>query len=125
MSQNANPRVLSREGSANGAILTPEELRRLGASITAEEARRSGSRSFAAFTKQAWSYVPQCDPLVWNWHMDALAIHAEAVARAEINYLAVNVPPGHAKSVFWTVLWPAWIWTWWPSSSLPATRMTS
>jgi len=95
-------------------VMTPEEVRRLGAAITAEEARRSGSRSFAAFIKQGWQYVPQVEPLVWNWHMDALALHGEEVARGNINWLAVNIPPGFAKSVTWTVLWPAWIWSWWP-----------
>lgn len=94
--------------------ITREEFAQVRAAYLAEVARRSGSKSFAAFVKQAWQYVPQVEPLHWNWHMDALALHGEAVARGEINWLAVSIPPGHAKSVFWTVLWPAWIWTWWP-----------
>ena len=80
----------------------------------AVRARRSGSRSFAAFVQMAWSYVMQVDPLVWGWHMDAMCDHFEEVARGRIRRLLVNVPPGHAKSVLLSVLWPAWIWTWWP-----------
>lgn len=91
-----------------------EDPQALKAKIMAVRARRSGSRSFAAFVKQAWQYVPQVEPLVWGWHMDAISLHAEAVARAEINWLAISMPPGHGKSVFTSVLWPAWIWTWWP-----------
>lgn len=84
------------------------------AKITAVRARREGSNSFSSFVRQAWQYVGQVEPLVWNWHMEAIAMHLEAVARGEINWLAINIPPGHAKSVFTSVLWPAWIWTWWP-----------
>lgn len=86
----------------------------LYARCIAEEARRSGSRTFAAFVKQAWQYVPSVDPLVWGWHMDAMCSHLEEVARGRIPKLLINIPPGHAKSVVMSVLWPAWIWTWWP-----------
>lgn len=91
-----------------------EDPQALKAKILAVRARRSGERSFAAFVKQAWSYVPQVEPLVWGWHMDAICVHLEAVARAEINWLGIAMPPGFGKSVFTSVLWPAWIWTWWP-----------
>ena len=84
------------------------------AKIQAERAKRAGVNTFATFVKQAWEYVPSCDPLTWNWHMDALCLHYEAVARGEIERLVVNIAPGHAKSVINSVLWPAWIWTWWP-----------
>lgn len=84
------------------------------AAILSELARRSGSRSFAAFVKQAWPYVPQADPLVWSWHMDALCDHMEEVARGGIRKLLINIPPGHAKSIIVCVLFPAWVWTWWP-----------
>lgn len=86
----------------------------LAAKVMAVQARRSGSRSFAAFVKQAWQYCPQVDPLVWSWHMDVLCAHFEEVAHGRINRLLVNIPPGHAKSVLLAVLWPAWVWTWWP-----------
>lgn len=91
---------------------------RLREQIAAERARRSGSRSFAAFVKQAWPYVPQVEPLAWGWHLEAKCAHLEAVARGEIPKLVINEPPGHAKSVIMAVLWPAWIWTWWPKCQL-------
>lgn len=82
--------------------------------LIAKEARLSGSRSFAAFVKQAWRYVPQVEPLVWGWHMDAICLHLEALAKGGIEQLVVNIAPGMGKSVFTSVLLPAWIWTWWP-----------
>lgn len=84
------------------------------AAIEAESARRESSGSFLAFVRQAWPYVPQTDPLVWNWHLDAVCAHLEEVAHGRISQLLINIPPGHAKSVLQSVLWPAWIWTWWP-----------
>lgn len=71
------------------------------------------SKSFKDFVKHAW---PQIDPqpLIWNWHLDALTSHLQAVSRGEIENLVVNVPPGTSKSVITAVLWPAWEWTWRP-----------
>ena len=87
--------------------ISREERDRLMAQVLAYEARASGSASFSAFVKQAWQYVPQADPLSWGWHMDALCMHFEEVARGGIHKLLVNVPPGHAKSILMSVLWPA------------------
>src|SRR5271170_4415224 len=94
--------------------LSKDALLQLRAGAIAELARQSGSKSFAAFVKQAWQYVPQTDPLAWSWHMDVLCMHLEEVARYGISRLAINIGPGFAKSVIVSVLWPAWIWTWWP-----------
>lgn len=66
-------------------------------------------RSFALFVQQAWPHVDPA-PLVWNWHLDALCIHLQAVTDGEINRLLINIPPGHAKSMIVSVLWPAWVW---------------
>lgn len=101
------------EAIAAELLADPAQLK---ARILAEKARRSGARTFAAFVKQAWEYVPSVDPLVWGWHMDAMCSHLEEVAHGRIPKLLINVPPGHAKSVLMSVLWPAWIWTWWPKA---------
>lgn len=85
------------------------------AAILAETARRSGSRSFSSFVKQAWQYVPNCDPLQWNWHIDGICSHAVEVAVGRIEKLAINIGPGHGKSALLAVLLPAWVWTWWPA----------
>lgn len=66
-------------------------------------------RSFARFVRRAWR---ECDPapLVWGWHLDALCEHLQAVAEGYVDKLIVNIPPGHAKSMIVSVLWPAWRW---------------
>lgn len=66
-------------------------------------------KNLAAFTKRAWSEIDP-EPLVWNWHMDAVCDHLEAVTRGDIQQLIINIPPGHSKSMLTSVMWPAWVW---------------
>lgn len=74
--------------------------------IRAEKARRR----FSEFIKQAWPLVDPA-PLVWGKHVDAIADHLQAVAEGKIKRLIINIPPGHAKSMLVSVLWPAWMWS--------------
>lgn len=69
------------------------------------------SRSFAYFVQRAWpNIIP--DRLQWNWHMDAMTEHLQALARGEIasNRLLINVPPGSSKSTLVGVMYSAWLW---------------
>jgi predicted phage terminase large subunit-like protein len=67
-------------------------------------------RSFALFAQRAWAVIDN-EPLVWNWHLDAICACLEAVTRGELNDIVINIPPGHAKSMIVSVLWHAWEWT--------------
>lgn len=71
-------------------------------------------RGLAEFVRRAWSQVESA-PLVWNWHLDAMCEHLEAVTRRDLRHLVINVPPGNSKSLVASVLWPAWEWTLDPS----------
>lgn len=73
--------------------------------LDAELARRS----FVEFVRLSW---PEIDPrpLIWNWHIEAIAEHLQAVGDGLIQRLLINIPPGHAKSVLVSVLWPVWMW---------------
>lgn len=74
--------------------------------VEAEQTRRHFSR----FVRRAWPIVDPA-PLVWSWHLDALCDHLQAVAEGRISKLLINIPPGHAKSMIVSVLWPAWRWS--------------
>jgi len=78
----------------------------LSEQIQAEKARRS----FTLFVKEAWHVIEPGTPLVWNWHMDAICIHLQAVYFREILRVLVNIQPGVAKSTLFSVMWPAWCW---------------
>lgn len=74
--------------------------------IQAEQARRSLRR----FIEWAWPVVEPDVPFVGNWHIDVLCEALERVSRGETSRLIVNIPPGTAKSLIASVLWPAWEW---------------
>ena len=76
-------------------------------SWTASSCRRRGLKEFV---QVAWPQV-EASGLIWNWHLDAMVEHLEAVTRREIRDLAINVPPGLSKSRVVSILWPAWMWT--------------
>lgn len=86
-------------------------------------------RYLSRFVREAWHIVEPGMDLVWNWHLDAICTHLEAVTRAitnarvrpeerwegpEIRRLLINIPPGHMKSLLVSVMWPAWMWVRWP-----------
>ena len=72
--------------------------------------------SLAEFVRQAWHIIEPTTPLLWNWHLDAICEHLEAVANADLLRLVVNLPPRSGKSLVTSVLWPAWVWTKQPST---------
>jgi predicted phage terminase large subunit-like protein len=74
--------------------------------VKAELARRSLSE----FIKQGWQVVEPETPLRWNWHIDAVSEHLEAVSKHQIQRLLINIPPGTMKSLIVSVFWPAWYW---------------
>lgn len=71
---------------------------------------RERSQSLAGFVREAWKVLEPNAPLIWNWHLDAICAHLEAVTDGRINRLLVNVPPGSSKSLLVSVLWQAWEW---------------
>ena len=83
---------------------TPEQL----------EARRM---TLAQFTRHAW-HVVERSPLVWNWHLDCVATHLQALVEGRLDKrnLLLLQPPGTMKSTLTSVMLTAWIWInrpWW------------
>lgn len=78
------------------------------------------SRSLKHFVKAFWSTIDS-EPFVDNWHVDAICAHLEAVADGRITRLLINVPPGTAKSMIASVMFPAWMWTRDPSFKIIST----
>jgi len=96
--------------------MTPVEAMSTLAKLPADEVRKAilceiGKRSLAAFVRQVWSIHHPSTKLIWNWHVDCLAEHLEAVYSGEIPHIAINVPPGFSKSLMVSVYFPAWVWT--------------
>lgn len=88
--------------------VTREEVAERAAPITAPTIR------LRDFVRHAWPIIEPETPFSPNWHVDAICQHLEWVATGDITRLAINIPPGHAKSLIVAVFWPAWMWTWRP-----------
>lgn len=70
----------------------------------------TGPGSLAAFVQQCWPILEPGTPLEWNWHLDIICRELESVTRGETKDLVICIPPGFAKSLLVSVLWPAWWW---------------
>lgn len=62
-----------------------------------------------AFVRRAWSIV-EPRPLVWNWHMTLICLELERVAAGLTRELVIEVPPGTAKSLLVSAIFPAALW---------------
>lgn len=90
------------------ADIATEELERTRREA---EAIRARCETLAGFVKEAWPVIEPGTPLRWNWHMQAMCDHLEAVSRGLIGpWGIINVPPGSSKSTLVAVLWQAWEW---------------
>jgi predicted phage terminase large subunit-like protein len=99
----------SRSNPGRGGSLPPD-IQALFGNVTLEDVEREYlKRNFKEFVKAAWQYVDP-DPLVWNWHMDAICDHLQGVSDGHITNLLINVPPGTSKTQLTSVLWPAFEW---------------
>jgi len=67
-------------------------------------------RSLAEFAKRAWHVLEPATPLRWDWVLDMVCEHLEAVTDGQILRLLENLPPGTMKSLLTGVIWPAWEW---------------
>lgn len=67
-------------------------------------------QSFYEFCKRAWKQVEGTD-LIDGWHIEAICAHLEALYDMEIKNLLINIPFRTGKSMFCSVLFPAWVWT--------------
>ena len=72
---------------------------------------RARCATFAGFVREAWKILEPENPLVWNWHLDVLCEHLEAISLGRLTpRLIVNIPPGSSKSMIVSVMWQAWEW---------------
>jgi predicted phage terminase large subunit-like protein len=63
-----------------------------------------------SFVAQAWHVLDPSAPVEWAWYLTTICSELEAVSRGEVQDLLINLPPGMAKSLLVSILWPAWEW---------------
>lgn len=80
--------------------------------FVAEQARREASicaDSLRFFFERAWPHVEKTRPLMRSIATDAFCAAGQAVAEHRISMLGVETCPGTGKSLFWSVVFPAWL----------------
>jgi predicted phage terminase large subunit-like protein len=83
-------------------------------------------RSLAYFVRRAWECINPGTVLHWNWHLEEICKHVQAMLeewikaqldpgyRMKAQNLIVNCPPRSLKSTIVSVCAPAWMWLRWP-----------
>jgi len=78
--------------------------------------------SLSDFFRQSWEVLEPTTELIWNWHLQDMAEHVEAMFRDQkravgdrsfqqrIKNLTINVPPGSSKSRLVSVCTIPWWW---------------
>ena len=67
-------------------------------------------QKFDAFAQAAFPIVNPLKEIDWNWHIDCLCAHIQAVEEGKIKALVVNLPPRNLKSFLFSIAYPAWAW---------------
>jgi len=57
----------------------------------------------------AFDLLSPGEPLLMNWHIEAMAYRLEQVRRGEITRLIINLPPRYLKSLVTSVAFPAFV----------------
>jgi predicted phage terminase large subunit-like protein len=87
--------------------------------------------SFAYFVSEFWETIPRAGKCTWNWHMDYLCNEMQQIAERVFkglpceHNLVVNLPPGTSKSMIFSIMFPAWVWTRMPSARITSASHTS
>lgn len=82
--------------------------------------REMARRKLAHFVR--YRFKREKKPLLWNWHLDYICEHLEAVTLLQILRLLLNLPPRFLKSILATQCWPAWMIG---NNNSPASSMVS
>jgi phage terminase large subunit-like protein len=80
------------------------------ASASVSTVRERCRNSLVNFVEEAWPILEPRMPFVRGNLVEAICEHLEAVSAGLITRLLINVPPGSAKSLLVSVMWPAWEW---------------
>lgn len=64
--------------------------------------------SLDAFAERAFRVINPSEIYEWNWHIECIVEHLEAVANNEIRDLIINIPPRTLKTFLVSTAFPAW-----------------
>ena len=83
---------------------------RLPAGLTISRARDEACRQdFVSFIRMSFDLLAHGEPLLMNYHIEAMAYHLEQVRLGRIKRLIINLPPRYLKSHVTSVAFPAFV----------------
>jgi len=92
----------------------PDDFSKLPLAVIQDALRARGAEPerlpLIDFIAQSWPTVEGKRKFLPNWHIEAKAEMLTAVADGQIAKLVINEPPGFAKSLVTSVMFPAWQW---------------
>lgn len=109
-------RAFLQSSTASLGLLSPRKVQSLYNEIDREILAEKCKRSFREFVQHAWPIADAGKEYVPNWHIDCICDHLQAITEGHIRKLVICIPPGHAKSLLCSVMWPAWQWSHTPTS---------
>lgn len=77
--------------------------------IDAEIINTLARDDFDAFARFAFPITQPGVEYDWNWHIECISEHLEAMHRGEIKRLIINLPPRSLKSYLVSQAFPAWV----------------
>jgi hypothetical protein len=73
---------------------SPQRASRLPTGLTINRARDEACRQdFVSFIRMSFDLLMHGEPLLMNWHIEAMAYHLEQVRLGRIKRLIINLPP--------------------------------
>src|SRR5262245_54958250 len=83
---------------------------RLPTGLTISRARDEACRQdFLSFIRMSFDLLTHGQPLLMNWHIEAMAYHLEQVRLGRTTRLIINCPPRYLKSLLTSVAFPAYV----------------
>src|SRR5262249_8166140 len=82
----------------------------LPAGLTISRARDEACRQdFVSFIRMSFDLLAHGEPLLMNYHIEAMAYHLEQVRLGRIKRLIINLPPRYLKSHVTSMAFPAFV----------------
>ena len=83
--------------------------------------RQLAKKKLSWFVRESWPILEPTKKLIWNWHLDAICDHIQAILEgwiqsqktgipSKVRSLLCNVPPGSMKSRIISVCLVPWMW---------------
>ena len=89
---------------------SPQRASRLPTGLTINRARDEACRQdFVSFIRMSFDLLMHGEPLLMNWHIEAMAHHLKQVRLGRIKRLIINLPPRYLKSLVTSVAFPAFV----------------